>query len=249
MNRLAAMHDWPLLIVRALTAVRTAASRSALGITMNGSLPPSSSTLFLMTLPAALATWLPASVLPVSVTAATRRILDHALHLVGLDQQRLEHALGKAGAPEDVLDGERALRHVGGVLEQADVAGHQRRRGEAEHLPEREVPRHHRQHRADRLVGHPALRGAGLDRLVGQEPLGVLGVVAAAEGALGRLLDGGLERLAHLGDHEPAEGLLLRLQDLGRLEHQPPALGEAWCGGGGGRPTRRRQAGPRAPPR
>ena len=66
------MQDWPLLIVRALTAVRTAASRSALGITTNGSLPPSSSTLFLMTLPAALATWLPALVLPVSVTAATR---------------------------------------------------------------------------------------------------------------------------------------------------------------------------------
>ena len=54
MKRLAAMQDWPLLIVRALTAVRTAASRSALGITMNGSLPPSSSTVFLITLPAAL---------------------------------------------------------------------------------------------------------------------------------------------------------------------------------------------------
>ena len=51
MKRLAAMQDWPLLIVRALTAVATAASRSALGMTMNGSLPPSSSTVFLIWAP------------------------------------------------------------------------------------------------------------------------------------------------------------------------------------------------------
>ena len=53
MNRLAAMQDWPLLIVRALTAVAAAASRSALGMTMNGSLPPSSRTIFLISAPAA----------------------------------------------------------------------------------------------------------------------------------------------------------------------------------------------------
>ena len=46
-NRLAAMHDCPVLIVRALTAVLTARPKSALGITMNGSLPPSSSTALL----------------------------------------------------------------------------------------------------------------------------------------------------------------------------------------------------------
>jgi hypothetical protein len=72
MKRFAAMHDWPLLMVRAFTAVRAAAVISALGITMNGSLPPSSSTVFLICLPAALATWLPAPVLPVRVAAVTR---------------------------------------------------------------------------------------------------------------------------------------------------------------------------------
>src|ERR1043166_2976356 len=56
MKRFAAMHDWPLLIVRALTAVVIASSRLAEGITMNGSLPPSSSTVFLICLPAMLAT-------------------------------------------------------------------------------------------------------------------------------------------------------------------------------------------------
>ena len=43
------------------------------GITMNGSLPPSSSTVFFSLRPAAAATCAPAGSLPVSVTAATRR--------------------------------------------------------------------------------------------------------------------------------------------------------------------------------
>src|SRR5258706_308050 len=54
MNRFAAMHDWPLLSVLALTAVDAAAATSALGRTTNGSLPPSSSTTFLSCRPAAL---------------------------------------------------------------------------------------------------------------------------------------------------------------------------------------------------
>ena len=91
---------------------------------MNGSLPPSSSTVFLIALPAALATWLPAPVLPVRVTAATRGSSMTRPHLVGLDQQGLEDALGESGAAEDLLDRERALGDVGGVLEQADVARH-----------------------------------------------------------------------------------------------------------------------------
>ncbi len=72
MKRFAAMQDWPLLMVRAVTAVFTAASRFALGITTNGSLPPSSRTVFLMTRPAVDATAAPAASLPVSVAAATR---------------------------------------------------------------------------------------------------------------------------------------------------------------------------------
>ena len=72
MKRLAAMHDWPLFTTRALTAVCAAASRSAPGMTMNGSLPPSSSTDVLIAFPAAAPTWLPAALLPVRVTAATR---------------------------------------------------------------------------------------------------------------------------------------------------------------------------------
>ena len=72
MKRFAAMHDCPLLTMRALTAIFTASSRSADGITTNGSLPPSSSTLFLIRFAAVDATLAPAGSLPVSVAAFTR---------------------------------------------------------------------------------------------------------------------------------------------------------------------------------
>ena len=52
MNRLAAMHDWPLLMHRATAATLAASGSFADGMTTNGSLPPSSSTTFLISLPA-----------------------------------------------------------------------------------------------------------------------------------------------------------------------------------------------------
>ena len=67
---------------------------------------------------------------------------EDVFYLAGLDEQGLEDAAGEAGAADEGFDGESALRDVGGVLEQADVAGHERGREEAEDLPERKVPRH-----------------------------------------------------------------------------------------------------------
>ena len=60
MKRLAAMQDWPLLIVRALTAVRPRVRGPPTACTMNGSLPPSSSTGLLERVPGARATSAPA---------------------------------------------------------------------------------------------------------------------------------------------------------------------------------------------
>ncbi len=72
MNRLAAMHDCPLLRQRAVVATSAARARSAEGMTTNGSLPPSSSTDFLTISPATAATDEPAGPEPVRVTATTR---------------------------------------------------------------------------------------------------------------------------------------------------------------------------------
>ena len=71
-KRLAAMQDCPLLTVRAATAAAMAVSSEAEGMTMKGSLPPSSRTDFLMSHPACAAMARPVDSLPVTVTAATR---------------------------------------------------------------------------------------------------------------------------------------------------------------------------------
>jgi hypothetical protein len=92
------------------------------------------------------------------------------------------------------------------VLEQPHVAGGERRRGEPHGLPEREVPRHHGEHHAERLVVHPADAARVVDERLGRDDRGpVLGVVPAARRALGHLVPRGLDRLAHLERHEPRE--------------------------------------------
>ena len=47
------------------------------------------------------------------------------------DEEGLEAALREARLPEDLLDGEGALRDVGGVLEEPHIARHEPGRGEA----------------------------------------------------------------------------------------------------------------------
>jgi hypothetical protein len=69
---LAAIHDWPVFWNMLRVAHAAAASRSASASTTNGSLPPSSSTVFFTARPAIAATARPAPVEPVNVTAATR---------------------------------------------------------------------------------------------------------------------------------------------------------------------------------
>ena len=70
------------------------------------------------------------------------RVFDHCARLLGFDEQGLKHAFRETGAPKNIFNRERALRNIGGVFEQADIARHQGRRGEAEHLPERKIPWH-----------------------------------------------------------------------------------------------------------
>ena len=72
MKRLAAMQLWPLFCMRAVTPTSTALAMSAEGMTMKGSEPPSSSTVFLISEPAVDATAEPAPSLPVRVAARTR---------------------------------------------------------------------------------------------------------------------------------------------------------------------------------
>ena len=63
-------------------------------------------------------------------------------HLMGADQQGLQHAVRGTGPAEEVLQEQRGARDAGRVLEQADVAHHDGGGDEPCHLPQREVPRH-----------------------------------------------------------------------------------------------------------
>ena len=209
---------------------------------MKGSLPPSSRTTFLMAAPAWAPTARPAPTLPVRVTALTRRSAMMSGHLVGADQQRLEHAGRGAGPAEQVLEEQGRPGDVGRVLEEPDVAGHQGRGREPGHLPQRVVPRHDGQHRPQRLVGDEAQRGVHQHPPVGEEALPVLGEPAEAGGALGHLPLGLGERLPHLGGDDVGDVGQLALQQLGHRHQQSGPLLE---GGGrplGGRPLRQVEA-------
>ena len=144
----------------------------------------------------------------------------------GADQQRLENIGGKARAADDILDGQRALRHVGGVLEQAYIARHKGRRGEAEHLPEGEIPGHHGQHGADRLIADESAAWTGVDRLVGQQAFAVPGVIAARQRALGGFGARGGDGLAHFERHQAAQTVLFVFENPRGGDEPPGARGE-----------------------
>ena len=154
------------------------------------------------------------------------RVFNHARHHGGADQQRLEDVRGEARAPHDVFDRQRALRYVRSVLEQAHVARHQGRREETEDLPEGKIPRHHGEHRANRLITDETHGAACVHRFIGQQAFGMLDVVPAGGGAFGGLLARGRQRLAHFERHDAREGVFLRLQDFGGALHPRGTFGE-----------------------
>jgi hypothetical protein len=150
---------------------------------------------------------------------------NDGLDPVGADEQRLEHALGGARAAEQILERERALRDVGRVFEQGDVPGAERGRRETNHLPERKVPGHHRQHGAERIEADGVAPVRSLaHHLGGEEALGVRRVVPASGRALLGLLLGRADELPHLDGHETAEARLLALEEVRRSRHDGRAL-------------------------
>jgi len=54
---------------------------------------------------------------PLLIVRALTAVFEHPSHLLRLDEQRLKLAAREPGTSENIFDGERALRHVRGVLE------------------------------------------------------------------------------------------------------------------------------------
>ena len=143
---------------------------------------------------------------------------------MGFEQEGLEGAAGKAGAADERLNGEGGLRDAGGVLEQSDVAGHEGGCGEAEDLPEGEVPGHDGEDDAEGIPADVAVVAVGGDGLFGEDTLCVFSVVAAAGGAFEDLGAGAREGLAHLLGEQGGELFNLMLHDAGELAHAEGAV-------------------------
>ena len=117
-------------------------------------------------------------------------------------------AVGEAGVTEDLLERLCRLGALRGVLEHDGVADDQVGAGEPGDLVVGVVPRHDPEQRPERAAPHHrgALALEELDRLLGHEPLGVVGVVLVDGGAEVDLAERVLVGLAHLP-----------LDDLGEL--------------------------------
>jgi hypothetical protein len=167
---------------------------------------------------------------------------DHSRDALRAHKQRLERTRGEAGAAKDLLQRKCTTWNVRGMLEQPDVARHQGWGGKADHLPEREVPRHHREDRPERQVADVALIGVGLDRFVGEQAPAVFREMAASPGAFLRFRHGRLVGLAHFPGHHLRPPVLLALQDLCRLGEPAGARGEGGRAVGTERLLRPRQS-------
>ena len=112
------------------------------------------------------------------------------------------------------------------MLEHCRVACHQRRGGEAEDLPEREVPGHHREHDADRIESDEALAGLGLHRLAGEEFLGIVRIELTGQRAFLRFANTVTHGLAHFLCHETRVGFGVLAQNPCGASHPSRAFFE-----------------------
>jgi hypothetical protein len=153
-------------------------------------------------------------------------MLDHGVDVTTADHQRAKQVLGEACTTEDVLDRQRTTGNVRCMLQHRRVARHEAGGGEAEHLPERKIPRHHGEHDAQRPEGDDALARIGLHGFVREKARGVFGEVVAGERAFLRFARPVLDRLAHLARHQHGKVLRFVAQDRRGLAHRLRAFAE-----------------------
>jgi hypothetical protein len=163
-KRLGEVHTWPALKNLAWAALRADFTGSASAQTMTGAWPPSSIRHGFMTSPAWAARSLPTGTEPVKATRRIRRRGDQVGGDLGrLAEDQVEDAGRDAGVGEagDQLGG--GARGLLGRLDDDRAAGGQRGGELAHRAAGREVPRHERGDRADRLAAD-GQHGAGCGR-------------------------------------------------------------------------------------
>ena len=157
--------------------------------------------------------------------ALDARVLDDVVGLFVRDQKIGVEADGRARVDQQFLEGNGALRHDAGVLHQQGVARHQMRTGDPGKLVIGKVPGLDAEDHADRAALHVAFAERRMEFLVGQEMLGILGVVGEDLGAeldfSARLVDA----LAHLQRHGVGQILHPVVHQGGCLGDDDGALG------------------------
>lgn len=157
------------------------------------------------------------------------RIVDDGLDLLARGVEVLEGALRQARVEHQFLEGVRALRHVGGVLEQQGIASGQLRSQDAGDLVVGEIPRLDRQDHAQRLVHQQRVAFGRIGHrqfLRCQQGFGVLHVVlkdARGQLDLGQRFGGDL---AHLQGQQPRMRLGILAQQVGGALQDRTALFE-----------------------
>ena len=136
----------------------------------------------------------------------------------------MSSSVGHARVAKDALQRFGAARHVLGVFDYRGVAGEEGRGEEADHLPEREIPRHHGKDRPDALEAHPGLARRRLDREGRQPARPELRRSAAGHRAFLDLAARLGDRLPHLRGDQPGERLDLCIETIGERHEQlgPP---------------------------
>src|SRR5262249_44742065 len=132
---------------------------------------------------------------------ANLRMLDHRVDLPAAYYQCAKQVSGKSSSVEDFLNCERAAGHVGCMLEHSGVSRHQTGRGEAEDLPEWEIPWHYGEYDPEPIKGDKALARLGSHRLAREKFLGMLGIEITRQAALLRFGHAIAHGLAHLLGH------------------------------------------------
>ena len=228
MNRFAALHACPVFSKRPATAASTVASRSFVLSTRNGSDPPSSSTTFFRLRPGDLGDGGAGALRPGERDTLHPRVGDRVGDLLVRRVHVDVGALREPGVGEDLLDRRRRFRALRRMLEHDRVAQRQVRAGEARHLVVGVVPRHDAEQHADRSApdDRAALALDQLDGLVGEELLGVVGVVAVDRAAEIDLAERLVERLAHLALDDLGEVVAAFGVQLADAPHQRRALGD-----------------------
>jgi hypothetical protein len=157
---------------------------------------------------------------------SNRRRLNEGTHVPARDEKSPEEMLRESCLADHALDGNSTAWHVARMLEHRRIAGHERGRSEAEHLPEREIPRHDGKDNANRIIRHEGFGAAEIHRFAGEVALGILGEVVAIESAFLDLGQALLPGLAHLGRHGLGELRLPAPQHRRGLPHEPGPMGE-----------------------